>query len=372
MAKRHAEIAGAGFAGLTAAAALCQRGWSVRVHEIGRELRAYGAGIFLWENGLHVLNAIGAFDETIVNTHQAKLFEDRDHENRLIGARPFPMPGGGRMVTMTRQHLYAPMLNAAIKAGAEIHTNSEVVGADPKGVLRLADGSRLESDLLIAADGVRSKVRDSLDLLDEHTKFPFGIFRLLVPRTRQEAESEYWSNYINFWRIGETLRRILYVPCNARDLYLLLGADIDDAEALAYPIETNVWTATFPFLDTVLARIGDEVRYDQYELLKLKNWSSGRVAIIGDAAHAMPPTIGQGAGSAMMSALSLAVAVDESDDIESALRAWEARERPITENTQEVSRSRALDLAPTEPGDSDKWPAGSLQTAHHVPTGAKA
>ena len=56
----HAEIAGAGFAGLTAAVALRQRGWSVRLHEKGPELRAFGAGIYLWHNGLRVLEGLGA------------------------------------------------------------------------------------------------------------------------------------------------------------------------------------------------------------------------------------------------------------------------------------------------------------------------
>lgn len=48
-AKRHAEIAGAGFAGLVAGIALRQSGWTVRIHEASRELRAFGAGIFIWE-----------------------------------------------------------------------------------------------------------------------------------------------------------------------------------------------------------------------------------------------------------------------------------------------------------------------------------
>ena len=63
--RRHAEIAGGGFTGLTLAAALAQRGWSVRVHERAAEIRAFGAGIWLWENGVRVLNAIGAADEGI-------------------------------------------------------------------------------------------------------------------------------------------------------------------------------------------------------------------------------------------------------------------------------------------------------------------
>ena len=81
--RRHAEIAGAGFAGLTAAIALRQRGWSVRIHEASRELRAFGAGIFIWENGLRVLEAVGAYGEVMQGSHEAITYETR-HDGRLI------------------------------------------------------------------------------------------------------------------------------------------------------------------------------------------------------------------------------------------------------------------------------------------------
>ena len=76
--RRHAEIAGGGFAGLVAAIALSRRGWTVRVHEKGEALRAFGAGIFIWENGLRVLKAIGAYDDVIAGSHEAKIYEVRD------------------------------------------------------------------------------------------------------------------------------------------------------------------------------------------------------------------------------------------------------------------------------------------------------
>ena len=71
-ARRHAEIAGAGFAGLVAAIALADRGWTVRVHERAEALRAFGAGIFIWENGLRVLKAIGAYDAVIAGSLQPR------------------------------------------------------------------------------------------------------------------------------------------------------------------------------------------------------------------------------------------------------------------------------------------------------------
>src|SRR5438094_6084252 len=65
MTKRHVEIAGAGFAGLTAACAFAQRGWSVRVYERADELRTTGAGIYIYENGLRVLETLGACAEAV-------------------------------------------------------------------------------------------------------------------------------------------------------------------------------------------------------------------------------------------------------------------------------------------------------------------
>ena len=63
--QRRAEIAGAGFAGLTAAIALARQGWRVRTHEANAELRAFGAGIFIFENGLRVLKTLGAYDAVV-------------------------------------------------------------------------------------------------------------------------------------------------------------------------------------------------------------------------------------------------------------------------------------------------------------------
>ena len=65
MSRYHAEVVGAGFVGLTVAARLAQVGWSVRVHERSPEIRAFGAGIWMWDNGAQVLHALGCADEAL-------------------------------------------------------------------------------------------------------------------------------------------------------------------------------------------------------------------------------------------------------------------------------------------------------------------
>src|SRR5437660_1525789 len=85
---RHAEIAGAGFAGLTAAVALSQRGWSVRLHEKGPELRAFGAGIYLWHNGLRVLEGLGVLEDVLNGSHTPPTYETWLH-NKSISRETF-------------------------------------------------------------------------------------------------------------------------------------------------------------------------------------------------------------------------------------------------------------------------------------------
>jgi len=367
VASRHAEIAGAGFAGLVAAVALRQRGWTVRVHEAAKELRAFGAGIFIWENGLRVLKAVGAYESVMANSHEAISYETR-HENRVIAEHCFTPDRGTRMLTMTRQHLYNCVIEAAERAGVTIVLGSEIVGASPNGILISADGKRYKADLVIGADGVRSKVRDSLGLLKERNSYSDGIVRVLGPRMRRELGPGNWDHVIDFWNLSNRSLRILYVPCNVADLYLAMMAPVADKEASAIPINHDVWIASFPQLEPVIRQITVGGRFDAYETSKLIRWSSGRVAIVGDAAHGMAPTLGQGAGTAMMNALALAVAVEDRSDIEDALDEWEAHERPLTEHTQDLSALIAKERRTSRGGI---WDSDALRAANHIPTGTE-
>ena len=177
----HAEIAGAGFAGLVTAIALSHRGWTARVHEVDVELRAFGAGIFIWDNGLRVLQAIGAYDAVADGAYAAPGYRT-ERDGVCMSFSKVNVEGHFRLLTMSRQHLYGAILAAARRAGVELVTNSAAVGASPDGVLHLADGRRLQADLVIGADGVRSAVRESLALLGTRKKYIDGIIRVLVPR----------------------------------------------------------------------------------------------------------------------------------------------------------------------------------------------
>jgi 2-methyl-3-hydroxypyridine 5-carboxylic acid dioxygenase len=221
---------------------------------------------------------------------------------------------------------------------------------------------------VIGADGVKSRVRDSLGLLQERHSYDDGIVRVLTPRCRENLGPGPWNHVIDFWSFEPRLLRILYTPCNEQDLYLAMMAPVNDRAASAIPIDPKVWARSFPQLEPVIHAIGPSGRYDPYETTKATRWSSGCVAIVGDAAHAMAPTLGQGAGTAMMNALSLAVAVDRASSVEEALRMWESDERPLTEYTQDRSAEAAM---ARRFSGNDVWNNETLRTARHVPTGTE-
>lgn len=367
---RKAEIVGGGFAGLAAACALAQRGWRVRVHERADRLRTAGAGINLYENGLRVLEALGAREDAVRDGARARVRETRDQDDRLLSTHPW---GEAQVYGVLRQRLIDALADAARRAGAEILCNSEGVSATPDGKLALSDGRILSAELVVAADGVNSRIRDSLGLLSHRRFLPDGCVRVLIPKLDPGEGTD--GRTIEYWSGS---RRLLYNPCSATHLYLALTMLHEDEAARALPLRKDVWRASFPRLAPLVERIGEEARYDRFEYIRLKRWSSGRVAVLGDAAHAIPPNIGQGAGCAMMNALSLAVFLEKFSDVTAALAAWEHAERPLTDHTQRISllfgmpafwppRLRALFYSVAA---RSRWlTAQRTRTARHRPTG---
>jgi 2-polyprenyl-6-methoxyphenol hydroxylase-like FAD-dependent oxidoreductase len=370
--KRHAEIAGAGFAGLTAACALAQRGWSVRVHERGQRLRTTGAGIYIYENGLRVLAAVGAYAAAVEGAPFAHTREVRDDRNRVISVHRWE---GSRVFSIVRQTVINALAAAAERAGAEIVTGSVATAASADGELVLADGRKLKADLIVGADGSNSAVRDAVGLLWKRKFLVDGATRLLIAKTEQERVAADAGTTVEYW---SGTRRVLYTPCSENDIYVALTMLDRDEIAKATPVRKDAWERWFPHLEPLIDRFGEQGRYDRFDLIKLHRWSAGRVALVGDAAHAQPPNIGQGGGCAMMNALSLAVHLERHADVPAALAAWEKNERPITEHTQRMSY--LLGLPTTWPpllrtfalgwAGRSKWLVRQrTKTALHWPTG---
>ena len=374
----HAEIAGGGIAGLVAAAALAQRGWTVRVHERACHMRTFGSGIFSWYNLIRVLRAVGAYEDAAAGAHRFTIRETRDERNRLVNIiRASPRPEDA-VYSIARRRIVEALAAAAQRAGAQIVLSSTAIGADESGALITLEGKRFPADLVIAADGVHSKIRDGLGVLANRRQLRDGAIRVMIARSDEERASEERQKTIEYWS-GH--RRIFYTPCSLEEVYLAFMLPASDTAGCRVPLDRETWIRSFPYLAEVIGRVGEDGRWDRFEYIRLHRWSKGRVAVVGDAAHAMAPNTGQGAGTAAMNALSLAVHVTGAPTIEEGLALWERKERPLTDHTQLVAaiygrlttwpgpiRTPILRL-----GGSSKWVMGHRQrAANHVPTGAEA
>ena len=284
---RHAEIAGAGLGGLAASIALAQRGWNVRVHERSDSLRMFGAGIWLWENGLRSLAALGVEERATKRARRIETLVARDRRGRALMHREFG--DKDRMVLPPRADLY----DALIERAQELDVEHRHVHPRPWPPRRRASwnwptGRSCTADLAVAADGAFSRVRESLLLTRRVDYLDEGYTRLLIPRRDEDPATEiteYWSGS----------RRLLYDPCTEDLNYVCLCCNVDDEAGRRVPVDKDSWLRSFPRLGGIIERIDDVGRWDRAMRVTCRDWSRGKTAVVGDAAHAQPPNLGQGA-----------------------------------------------------------------------------
>ena len=375
----HAEIVGAGFGGLVAAIALAGRGWSVCVHERRPSLSGEGYGIAIHNNMARIFAGFGILDEVLAGGMRIDRRDSLDRTGRVVMTRKTARSP----YRIDRQHIIALLAGRALTAGAEIHFNSTVEAVDPRGMVTLASGERRAADLVVAADGINSGIRDRLGLLQRRIWGRDCGARINIPRRPDEiaADSRDGTVMIEAWA---DKRRVLYCPVTRDEFYVLLTCTVQDKSATVSPIDPDVWARSFPFMRDLFVRMRDEADWPQshwahFATIHLKRWSAGRVAVLGDAAHAMPPYLAQGAGHAMMNALGLAEALAENETIEAALAAWERRERPLTEHTQLWTRIYGATMFLPAPlkrisilVEKLPWVAAQyVRAANHMPTGCK-
>jgi 2-polyprenyl-6-methoxyphenol hydroxylase-like FAD-dependent oxidoreductase len=328
MSKRTAEIAGAGLAGLALAVRLAQLGWQVTLHERNSELRMFGAGIWLWENGLRSLQVLGAYDAALARAKTLKEWRICDGKGRTLMSRA--MTPGDRLLLPPRADLYQALIDRAYALGVRIETSSQVASATSDGVLILQNGDERKADLVVGADGAFSRVRESILC----TRWmDFGIeagIRMMIdhrPGDPEDVATEYWNGP---WRL-------LYNPCTDGENYIFLSAPVLDERARKLPVDRELWKSLFPHASDLISRFSEASRWDRIVNVRCHKWSDGRVAVVGDAAHAMPPNLGQAANMAFSNVLALAAAVTEADDIPAALENWERVQRPLTDHVQRWS-----------------------------------
>ncbi|MEM7748274.1 MAG: NAD(P)/FAD-dependent oxidoreductase [Pseudomonadota bacterium] len=333
------EIAGGGLAGLALATKLGQDGWQVVVHEAADRLRSSGGGLYISRDGLWALDQIGQRKAFYNQSFSPTGFETwingklhRAHDNSDV------------FRTTLRQKLHGLLADAARDADVEIRTGSKVMSVDPAGSLTLADGSQRCADVVVAADGVGSQAFTSLGLERDLVRHQDGLVRVLLDRRGMPNDD--WNISKDCWSYEIAPLRILYSPCSTEHCYLVMMVSADDSARLALPTDQSLWIPSFPMLEPLLRREPAEIRVDRYSSIRLSSWIADRVALIGDAAHAMPSSHARGANISLRNAVKLGQALSANHDIDVALASWETEVRPLTDADQReaehLASSRSL------------------------------
>ena len=323
------EIIGAGVAGLSIGAMLARQGWCVRIHERADRIREIGAGISLRNNCISVLEHYSIFDELRPHGTLLRTEYSVGPDGEVMQVRD--LSGSFRTLVLPRQALVEVLARIAADSGAEIKTHSEIALANPAGWIETRGGQRFEADLVIAADGVGSRIRDKVMTSAVRLQRPTVVDRWLI-KNRDYCDEidmyEYWS----------AQRRVGIMPAGSDRAFIFLVAPLSDAEAARYPVDVDAWSSTFPRLKRLFQELATtEGSQYSYQVVRCPAWSVGRVALLGDCAHGMPATLGQGAGLTTLNAHALAVMLSRQGKIEAALAAWEELIRYITDATQRWS-----------------------------------
>ncbi|WP_432010925.1 FAD-dependent monooxygenase [Streptomyces cucumeris] len=330
----RAVVIGAGIGGLTAAAALRRRGWSVTVLERATTLEPVGAGIGLAPNALRALETIGLGDDVRALAAWQGDGGLRTPSGRWLSRTDSTVMTerfGGPMVLLHRATLVELLVSRLPEGCVRTGTPAQLAdpGTDGRPALVSTDGEVLEAELVIAADGVHSDVRRTLFPRHPGPEYTgLTAWRMVIPRPETPfPPHETWGRG-RLWGTQPMKDGRIYAYGSAVAPPGGRAPDDERAELLRL---FGDWHQPVPgILAAVTPR--DILRHDIWHMTRpLPAYHRGRVALLGDAAHPMAPTMGQGGNQAIEDGVVLAHHLgDSSADLSSGLAAYTADRLPRT------------------------------------------
>jgi 2-polyprenyl-6-methoxyphenol hydroxylase-like FAD-dependent oxidoreductase len=330
---RTALIVGGGIGGLSAAIALARAGIETSVAEIERDFKVYQVGIVVQANFIRAMAALGIADQAVAAgfPYDGLVFEDLHGRvlRRLHGAR-LAGPQYPSHLGMTRPALHQVLFEAAVAAGAQIRlgtTFRELRDADDHTQVDFNDGTSAAYDLVVGADGIYSQVRAHLFGAGLRPRFTGqGTWRCNVSRPPEIDQS--------FMCMGDELPfgKCGFIPLDAQTGYVWLvqrepGNPRHPPERLADIFRERLQACT-----ATIGRMREQIRdpaqvvYRPLESLLLpRPWYRGRIVLIGDAAHATTPHLGQGSAQAAEDAVVLAELMRRDAPVEQLLQEFMQR-----------------------------------------------
>lgn len=343
-AQGRALVIGGGIGGLATALALQQAGMEVQVFEAVETIKEVGAGVTVWSNAVRALEQLGLLEalQAIgrpatyrrIYTWQGELLSNIQVDQLANGL-------GAAILMVHRAQLQSILLQAFGEANVQLNARCTGFTQDSQGVCaHFSNGHEVEGDLLVAADGIHSTLRSQLFGSKPLRYAGYATWRGIAPVEDSHIpvgiSSETWGNG----------RRIGLIPLSDGRMYwfagqtLPAGACQDETGEQKKQRLREMFRGWHAPIEAVIeaTEAATIIRADIYEMEPLQRWSQGRVTLLGDAAHAMTPNMGQGACQAIEDAVILGSCLQKALDIPRALRVFETTRIKRVERVTTQSR----------------------------------
>ena len=345
----RAAVVGGGISGLSAAHALARRGIDVTVYEQAPALGEVGAGVFTYPNALRPLERMGlgpAFARVGAKVGPGSEYYRMD--GTLVGkVLTTDSAGWNGMYGMHRADLLNIFANVLLASA--VRTGHRCVGFEQDqraAYVKFDNGNIAEADIVIACDGIHSTLQKFVVEPSPPEYSGSRAYRGLIeakklPNWRKEAHQIWMGDGKHFMvfpvRRGELLNYVGFVPTSTETIES--WSAIGDRDELA---------ASFAGWDSRVVELLDKVEtcfwWGLYDRRPLAKWTNGRLLLLGDAAHAMLPHLGQGANQGIEDGVALAIFLEgrSADEVSGILPQFEKFRRERTDVVQAEARRNGL------------------------------
>lgn len=341
-------IVGAGLGGLAAAIALRRQGFEVHIYEQAPELTEFGAGITISPNSVKVFRALDLGDKLhqIGTEPHGLTWRDwgSDTIHNILPYADFETRYGSRFYVVHRSDLHR-MLSEALPQEI-IHLGKRCTAVESRDGtvgLTFADGSSVEAAIVVGCDGIRSAVRASVFGGEGPRYAGTMCWRAVAPT--DALPKDFHNPHINQWS-GDQGFIISYYIRQGKFINFVCVRPHEGWTEQSWSVPSTVeeMLAAFPHVGESLRRMLAEAtscsKWGQFSGEHARRWTKGRVTLLGDSAHAMLATFGQGANMAFEDAYVLSRWLDaDADDPEVALANYEAVRKPRATMVQQLSRT---------------------------------